>query len=218
MTEQAIAIKRFSIGKPKKLTFGGSKEISTAICKNSIEEGYLSQDGFHGDGVGDLKHHGGLDRAICIYPYEHYAYWQDAFDEALPEGVFGENLTVTGMLETDVHIGDIFKVGEAVMQVTQPRVPCSTITKRTGNPRLLQQIVEHGYTGFLCRVLEEGIVRSDSEIDLLERHSGKYSIAFCNNAYFNRLQDIESMEKLLTVAELAEDWKQGLRKRLMKFA
>ena len=166
-------IHNLSIGTPKTLTCKNGKEMNTGICKESVIDAFLTKNGFQGDGVADLRFHGGLDRAVCIYPYDHYALWESEFKTTLPASAFGENLTVTNMLEKDVHIGDIFQVGEAVIQITQSRIPCDTITKRTNLSLLLKRMVETGYTGYLCRVLEEGIVREDSQITLLKRHPEK---------------------------------------------
>ncbi|MFJ7933083.1 MOSC domain-containing protein [Sporosarcina sp. NPDC096371] len=211
-----IEVKNFSIGLPKKMNYGTDKEMETAICKETIEEAFLSRDGFQGDGVADLRHHGGLDRAVCVYPYEHYTLWEQELKSTLPRSTFGENITVTNMLEQDVHIGNIYRLGDAVIQVTQGRIPCSTITKRTDLPALLKRMVDTGFTGYLCRVLEEGTVRKDSTITLLESHPQQVSILFANQVYFHRPKDIEGIQQVLAVHELAEDWRERLTKRLEK--
>ncbi len=209
-----IELKNFSIGLPKQMKYDNDKVVETAICKEAVEEAFLSKDGFVGDGVADLKHHGGPDRAVCVYPHEHYSLWEQEFGQPLPAGAFGENITVTNMLESDVHVGDIFRLGDAVIQITQGRVPCSTISKRMNKPQILKRIVETGYTGYLCRVLEEGVVKADSKITLIERHPKQVSILFGNELYFHRPKDIEGIKKLLEVEELAEKWKEELIKRL----
>lgn len=211
-----IELKNLSIGLPKQMKYYNDQQVETAICKDTVEEAFLTKDGFVGDGVADLKHHGGPDRAVCVYSYEHYSFWENEFGETLPSGAFGENITVTNMLECEVHVGDIFRLGDAVIQITQGRVPCSTISKRVNNPQILKRIVETGYTGYLCRVLEEGTVRSDSEITLLERHPKEVSILFGNELYFHRPKDIEGIKTILEVDELADKWKEELVKRLGK--
>lgn len=217
-TSTIIELKNFSIGLPKKMKYGKKDdEIHTAICKESVEEAFLTKDGFVGDGVGDLKHHGGFDRAVCVYPYEHYSFWEKEWGQSLQPSTFGENITATNMLEHNVHIGDIFQLGEAIIQVTQSRVPCSTITKRTNNPLLLKRMVQTGYTGFLCRVLEEGIVRKDSPITLLDTHPKKVSILYTNEIYFHHSKDIEGLKRIAEVEELAEEWKKEIVERLNKF-
>ena len=153
------------------------------MLKEPTEEAFLSKDGFLGDDVADLKHHGGPDRAVCVYSYEHYALWEEEFQTTLPASTFGENITVTNMLERDVCIGDTYQLGEAIIQVTQARVPCSTISKRLGIPGILPRIVATGYTGYLCRVLQEGTVRQDSKITLSKSvHQTMY--LFCSLTKF----------------------------------
>lgn len=211
-----IEIKNLSIGLPKKLKYGDQKEIETGICKNSVEEAFLTKDGFIGDGVADLRYHGGPDRAVCVYPYEHYLLWEEEFGTALPSATFGENLTVMNMLEKAVHIGDIFQLGEAVIQITQGRIPCSTITKRTNNPLLLKRLVETGFTGYLCRVLEEGTVRKNSPITLIESDPHKVSVLYANEVYLHKPKDVEGIERILAVDALADNWKEFLTKRYKK--
>ncbi|WP_204556869.1 MOSC domain-containing protein [Bacillus ectoiniformans] len=191
----------------------GEKQVHTAICKDIIEEAFLTKDGFRGDDVADKKHHGGPDRAVCVYPYEHYQLWEKEFHTVLPPAAFGENLTVAGMLEQDVCIGDIYRLGDAVIQVTQGRVPCSTITKRIPIPELLKRLVDTGFTGYLCRVLEEGVVRKDSSIELIERHPMKVSIQFTNEVKYHQKTDKEAIRKILNVKELADEWRDSLEKR-----
>ncbi|HHW36145.1 MAG TPA: MOSC domain-containing protein [Bacillales bacterium] len=213
---KAIELKKIFIGLPKIMKYGNDKEINTGICKQTTEGAFLTKEGFLGDGVADLRYHGGPDRAVCVYPFEHYLLWEKEFEEPLAPSNFGENLTVTNMLEKDVHIGDIFRLGEAIIQITQGRVPCSTITKRTNNPLLLKRMVQMGFTGYLCRVLEEGIVRKDSQITLLNSHPKQVSILYGNEIYFHRQKDIEGIKKILAVEELANEWKETLESRLNK--
>lgn len=207
-------IKYLSIGLPKPMTYDTDKEIVTGICKEAVEEVFLTKDGFQGDGVADLRFHGGPDRALCIYPYEHYSLWEQEFGQTLSPAAFGENLTLTNMLERDVNIGDIFQIGDAVVQVTQGRNPCSTISKRTNLPLLLKRIIDTGYTGYLCRVIEEGKIRSDSKITLLQQHPKQVSILFGNQVYFHALHDREGINKLLDLPELAIQWRDSLIKRV----
>lgn len=212
-----IELKNFSIGLPKQIKYSDDKEMISGICKETVEEAFLSKEGFHGDGVADLRFHGGPDRAVCVYPYEHYTQWKEEFGEILPPSAFGENLTVSNMLEAEVYIGDIYRIGGSVIQVTQSRIPCSTITKRTNLPLLLKRMVETGYTGYLCRVLEEGIVKQDSEITLLERDTDQVSVLFSNQIYFHHSKDLEAVKQIVEVPALASEWKKSLIKKSNKY-
>lgn len=209
-------IHNLAVGTPKTLKYGKGKEMQTAIDKQTIQRVFLSKEGFHGDQVADLKHHGGPDRAVCIYPAEHYLVWEDEFQKPLPPTMFGENLTVSGMLERDVYIGDIFRIGEAVVQVTQGRVPCHTIDRRLEMTPLMKRLVKTGFTGYMCRVLEEGEVRADSEIELIESHPEQISVLYANEVNFHRPKDSEGIKKVLKVDALAEEWQKHFKKRLEK--
>lgn len=214
-SEKAI-IKSFAVGLPEKMTYGTGKEMETAIQKKQVQEVYVTKDGFEGDGVANTKHHGGPERAVCIYPYEHYDYWNAYFDTQLPQAAFGENLTVTNMLERDVCIGDIFQIGEAILQVTQGRVPCNTIDRKLDKLPLLKEMVRTGYTGYFCRVLEEGTIRVDSSIRTVAKNSQQVSVLYANEINFHRPKDIDGLVKVLEAEELADEWRQFLTKRLIK--
>ncbi|MDQ0430390.1 MOSC domain-containing protein YiiM [Planomicrobium stackebrandtii] len=214
-SEKAV-IKNFAVGLPENMAYGNGKEMKTAIRKQQVQEAFLSKDGFFGDGVADLKHHGGPERAVCIYPHEHYEHWNGHFETQLPRAAFGENLTVTNMLERDICIGDIFQIGEAVIQVTQGRVPCNTIDRRLAMKPLLKEMVKTGYTGYLCRVLEEGMIRGDSTIRPVAKNVQQVSVLYANEINFHRPKDIDGIVKVLEAEELADDWRQFLTKRLIK--
>ncbi len=214
--ESTPELRTLSIGMPRSMQTAGGKEYVSAICKDTSAEAFLSVDGFTGDGIADTKHHGGPDRAVCIYPAEHYPLWEKEFSCTLPSSTFGENLTVSGMLEKDVCIGDVFQVGEAVIQITQGRIPCSTINMRTGLPDLMKKLIDTGFTGYLCRVLNEGKVRADSPITLLERDPNAVSILYANEVYFKQPRDLDGLKRIAAVDALAADWQEKLAKRIDK--
>ncbi|WP_100009790.1 MOSC domain-containing protein [Lentibacillus sediminis] len=216
MKNTPIKLINLATGLPKKMQYGQDKEMMTGIQKELVEEAFLSKTGFDRDDVADKKNHGGMDRAVCVYPYEHYAQWEQEFDRPLPAAAFGENLTITGMLEKDVCIGDTYQLGEAVIQITQGRIPCSTINKRTGIPTLLQRFVGTGYSGYLCRVLEEGTVRMDAEVKLIQRHPERVPVHAATMIHLHGRNDREGMERVLQVDELADKWRKKLEKRLGK--
>ena len=213
---QWIEIKHLAVGTPVTMAYGKGKEMQTAIHKAEVDRVFLSKDGFENDEVADKKNHGGPDRAVCIYPYEHYALWEKEFNQSLPAAAFGENLTVTNMLEKDVHIGDIFQIGDAAVQVTQGRVPCHTIDRRFGMTPIMKAMVKSGFTGYLCKVLEEGEVRADSAISLIQSHPKQISVLYANEVNFHRPKDIEGIQKVLEVEELTGEWREFLTKRLSK--
>ncbi|MCT1541469.1 MULTISPECIES: MOSC domain-containing protein [Lysinibacillus] len=213
MEKNKPMIYTLTVGMPKELVDSKGRSMITGIEKQRVQEVYLSSQGFEGDEVADKKHHGGPDRAVCLYPAEHYIQWEQELGKTLPVAAFGENLTVTNMLESDVCIGDIYKIGDAVIQITQGRIPCSTIDRYTEANTLLKRLIETGYTGFLARVLEEGTICADSTIELVEKHPARISVLYCNEVYFKN-NDAIAMKQIQAVDALAEDWKEKLEKRI----
>ncbi|MGO1058750.1 MOSC domain-containing protein [Planococcus sp. FY231025] len=213
---EGARIMNFAVGLPEKMVYGEGREMLTAIRKQTVAEAYLSTESFEGDGVADKKHHGGRDRAVCIYPFEHYSLWEEQFVQRLPASAFGENLTVTQMVEADVFIGDVFQIGEAVIQVTQGRVPCHTIDRRMDMAPLMKAMVKTGFTGYMCRVIEEGTIRRDSEIRLVERGKGEVSVLYANDVNFHQSRNAEAIRRVLEAEALAPEWQDWLEKKLVK--
>ncbi|WP_312507179.1 MOSC domain-containing protein [Lysinibacillus sp.] len=213
MKQKMPMIHTLAVGMPKELLDSKGRSMITGIEKQRVQEVYLSSLGFEGDDVADKKHHGGPDRAVCLYPAEHYIQWEQELGKTLPTAAFGENLTVTNMLEAEVCIGDIYKIGDAVIQITQGRIPCSTIDRYTEANILLKRLIETGYTGFLARVLEEGTICADSKVELVEKHPARISVLYCNEVYFKN-KDAIAMQQIQAVDALAEDWKEKLEKRI----
>ena len=200
-------------GLPKRIITAKEKELVTGICKDTIEEAYLTFDGFKKDDVADKKHHGGPDRAVCIYPTEHYVQWNNEFDWTLPSAAFGENITASGMTEAEVCIGDVFLLGEAMIQVTQGRIPCNTIDQRLGYP-VMKHMIQTGFTGYLCRVLQEGTVRSTDKIVSHTKDSHGVTVLEANTTYFHNRKDVERIQRVLAIEALADDWRDKFGKRL----
>ncbi|SDH73021.1 MOSC domain-containing protein YiiM [Alteribacillus persepolensis] len=213
---ETYAIEYLAAGRPKMLTYAEGKEMETGIVKKRAERLYAAENGCRHDDVADKKNHGGKDRAICIYPHDHYPKWEEEFSVTLDRAAFGENITAMGMTEENVCIGDTYRVGEAVIQVTQGRIPCDTINKRTGLNGLLARIIETGYAGFLCRVLQKGEIRQTDKIQLVERDPHEVSVAFALHTYFHHPKDQEAMQTILAVDALAQRWRDKLQARLAR--
>ncbi|WP_180955670.1 MULTISPECIES: MOSC domain-containing protein [Bacillus] len=211
----AAPIISLSVGEPKDFRWQGREEKS-AICKKPIQEVLLTKEGFIGDGVANHEFHGGPERAVCLYPFEHYSLWEKEFKIPLQLPAFGENITIAGMTEADVYIGNIYKLGTAVVQISQGRVPCSTISKHNAIDELLKRIVDTGYTGYFFRVLEEGMVFENSHMQLVEENEKKVSILFANQTLFHDRKNKEAIEKILEVEELASVWHEKLKRELQK--
>ncbi|MBM7632780.1 MOSC domain-containing protein [Geomicrobium sediminis] len=206
-------IERLSTSLPKRLDYGNNEQVISAIAKEAQSEAFLTKLGFTGDDVADKKHHGGLERAVCFYPHEHYSYWEEQFNLSLPKAAFGENITVSGLLEREVYLGNIYRVGDAMIQITQARTPCRTIVQHTGIADFLVHIIRTGFTGYLAKVLHEGTVYADSTIELLEEPPIKMSVLRCNEIYYHERENLSDVNQLLQIESLAEEWRDMLNKR-----
>jgi MOSC domain-containing protein YiiM len=206
-----------SVGKAAILR-SGSKEIESAFLKRPVDGPVpLSSDGLPNDE--HVYHtHGGPDRALLTYPYAHYSYWREIYGLDLPEySAFGENFTTDGLTEEEVHIGDIFEVGGAQVQVTQSRHPCHKIAARYHNPKLALIVMENGYTGILYRVLQAGDVSVGDMLTLIHRENHGVTVADTNRIIHDP-KDLEGAAKLLEVESLAEFHKKAMRARLQAHA
>ncbi|MBT2293364.1 MOSC domain-containing protein [Paenibacillus albidus] len=211
---QSGVIKSLNVGMPKQVPYL-KKEIMTGIHKAPVHGPlYLSRIQLDGDGQADLVHHGGVDKAVCVYPYEHYPYWEREMGRELSFGAFGENLTITGFTEEEVCIGDIFSIGGATVQISQPRQPCFKLSVKYGLPELPLRVQETGYTGYYFRVLEEGQVDPQDELILRERHSAGRTVAYANRIMHQDKDNRSGIEALLAVDALSASWQATLRKRL----
>ena len=208
-----IILKSLSVGRIKSYSCQGEADIS-AIGKQKIESTFLSINGFQGDEVAAPEYHGGPDRAVCLYPFEHYQQWGEEFQKEFIPPSFGENICVSGMTEDEVFIGDIYQFGEATIQISQGRVPCAKISNYNGEAGLLGRIVNTGFTGYFFRVLDEGAVNIHSPISLLDRTQTKVSVLEANYVLFHDYKNKQAISKILEVSELADVWRQKLEKLL----
>jgi MOSC domain-containing protein YiiM len=206
-----MIIESLNIGLPKKEIFYG-KEIVTGICKVPVTKPLiLSKLGFEGDGVGDSKHHGGTDKAVCVYSVDYYPYWEDVLGIKLPPASFGENLSVSNLKEDDVCIGDIFQIGAAVVQISQPRQPCKTLAARYGRSDMVKLVVDSGRTGFYFRVLEEGTVEKGDALILKERDTHRVTVSFANRILHHSRDNCDGIKKVLAVPALSESWQRSFQ-------
>ncbi|CAM4308886.1 MOSC domain-containing protein [Lacicoccus alkaliphilus] len=191
------------------------REWTTAIYRGKTNEAvYLTEKGFQNDEVGDKKNHGGPEKAVFCYTAGHYTDWRNALGQDIGPGAFGENLAVTGLDETNVCIGDVYRIGEAEVQVSQPRRPCWRPARRHRIVDLALKIEESGRTGWYFRVIKEGCVENGDSIRLLERPNPEWTIDACNEVMYNQPENPGLAENLRDVALLAESWKKTMQKRL----
>lgn len=190
------------------------RDISTGAEKQAQQHPVLATpEGLVGDAQGNLKVHGGPDKAICCYPAEFYPQWQaEGID--VPEGAFFENLTLTGLTDDDVHLGDVLTVGSAVVQVTQPRRPCTTVSARWSNRELPRLMQSRGRTGYYLRVLEAGEIKAGDAMVLTERQPASVSVAEVNRVMNVDRLDRAGIRRVLNSPELPDRWRTQLERRL----
>lgn len=204
-----------NVGKPQVRAFG-KKSVTTGFCKEPVDHAvFLSAVNFDGDGQGDLVHHGGVHKAVCVYPAEHYDYWERMLERSLAAGAFGENLTIAGLTEENVCIGDSFRLGEAVVQVSQPRQPCFKLGLVYGRKDMPLLVQDTGYTGFYFRVLKEGMVSPADTLIPLTRQVQAITVAEANRLMHHDKQEWNSIRRLLEVDELSPSWRKTFEKRLV---
>lgn len=207
----SVNVGRVQIGSYK------GKEAKSGIGKNSVDGAVLLTElGFVGDEQADLVHHGGPDKAICVYSYNHYPHWENVLGHSLAYGAFGENFTVLELNESEVHIGDILEVGSAVVQVSQPRQPCWKLAMKWGLDELPLLVTESGATGFYFRVLQTGEVKAEDRISLREQHNARITVAEANRVMHQDREDIEGIRRLLELPELSGSWVDTLTSRLKR--
>lgn len=171
---RVLSVNTGSVGPLFIAQHGRTHRIPTGINKaartGAVEVGKL---GLAGDEQADLTVHGGLSKAVYAYPVEHYPFWVQQRlavfkrEEALAPGFMGENLTVCGLLETEVHVGDRLRIGAVLLEITEPRSPCYKFGAKMGFAHALKAMLQSGYTGFYLRVLETGTVEAGAAIELL---------------------------------------------------
>ena len=205
-----------NVALPSTQRYGG-REVLTGGAKRPVPRAMLRHENFEGDGQGDQVNHGGPDKAVCVYPLDHYPHWEKELGRRLPPGAMSENLTVSGALETEVCIGDVFRVGEATVQVSQPRMPCYKLAGKNGERQLAKWVSRTGYTGFYTRVLSEGMVDVGAAFELIERHPDRISVADVNDVMHERPRDFVLIERLAGMPELATDWRAMFAERIERW-
>jgi MOSC domain-containing protein YiiM len=180
------------------------QEVLTGGVKKPVPHAMLRFENFDGDRQADQVNHGGAEKAVCVYPFDHYAYWQRLLGRELHPGAFSENLTVSGAIETEVCVGDVFRIGDATVQVSQPRMPCAKLAGKNGWKMLPKLIANTGYTGFYMRVLSEGLVAAGDGFDLERPHPEHITIADVNSIIYEKSYDIALIERLAELPESSE--------------
>lgn len=209
-----MKIVSINVGRPREVLWKGIT-VQTGIFKEPVDGPVrIEQLNLAGDAQADLTVHGGKDKAVYAYPAEYYEYWRRELPEtAFSWGMFGENLTTEGLSEESLFIGDQLKVGEAVLTVTQPRVPCYKLELRFGRDDIIKRFLWSGRSGFYFGVVEPGDVRAGNEIEIIERDKNGVSVADIYRLFVGQTDDPELRERAMKIDALPRIWKKQLLQR-----
>jgi MOSC domain-containing protein YiiM len=194
----------------------GDEEVKTGMYKVPVQDGvFLTKSGVNNDAVIDLKFHGGEDKAAYFFGQNNYPYFKELYPNANWEiGMFGENLTLDFVDESTLNIGDVYQVGEAIVQISQPRIPCSKLGFRMGSPSAVKAFAEAPFPGIYVRVLQDGKVKVGDEMILQESQNIKLTLTDLFTVLTNRSKHKHRFKELLDNPFVTENIKSKLRKQL----
>lgn len=216
----AGTLQSIQLGTPKSYGFEGAKDPhdlpwTSGFFKTPVQGRiFAGATNLLGDGQADLVNHGGIDKAVLAYGADHYPKWRAELNlPDLPHGAFGENLTIAGMTEESVCIGDILRIGPAIFEVSQPRQPCWKLARRWRMHKLTGYVVQNGRTGWYLRVQEEGWIEAGMPVDLLGRPNPEWPVARANKILHHCKSDLALTLELSAVPRLANSWVSELLQR-----
>ena len=204
-----------NVGRPRKLEALG-RVTRTSIFKQSVDGAVaVLAGGVEGDKQSDLRVHGGPTKAVYGYPVEHYPLWAAEMpDEPLPWGAFGENLSIEGLHEGEVFVGDVYRVGTAELRVTEPRLPCFKLVMKFRREAMIPRMLETRRTGFYFGVVHEGRVRAGDAIELVSRDPARLTVDDVVRLTATDPDDVATLRRALACDTLPEGWKKKFRRRL----
>ena len=204
-----------NVGEPREVV-GGDRLVRTSIFKSPVAGRIpIRNNNLAGDAQSDLSVHGGRAKAVYAYPHEHYAFWHEQLPGVdLQPAHFGENLTIEGLLEQDVHVGDRLKIGSAELVVTQPRLPCYKLGIRFGRADMVTKFLASRRTGFYLSVASEGDLGAGDPIEILERHPAAVSIPELLRMYLKEGVAPGRLRDVIAIPVLSDAWRMQLQKQL----
>jgi MOSC domain-containing protein YiiM len=212
----AMKIVSVNVGLPRQVVSDG-QSFTTGIYKSPVhgrvKVGKLN---LEGDGQADLSVHGGPNKAVYAYPSEHFKYWRGEFPgKEISWGMFGENLTLEGLVETDARMGDQFQIGTAVLMITQPRLPCYKLGIKFAMEDMPERFLASRRTGFYFAVVKEGELGEGDDLELIHQDVNRISVTdILHLLYDHELQDPQLFERAVNVSALSPNWRKRLLKRL----
>lgn len=204
-----------NVARPRLVLYNG-ETVSTGIFKEPVSGPVtLRTLNLNGDRQADLSVHGGPFKAVYGYPSEHYDFWgKELPGMNLPWGMFGENFTTEGLFETDLHIGDRFRIGSSIIVVRQPRIPCYKLAIKFQRNDILARFLHSGRSGFYFSVEQEGTTETGNAFEPLTHEPEAITISEMNHLFADDRYNRELLDKAIATPALPEDWKDYFRKRL----
>jgi len=204
-----------NVGLPRVVESNG-EPVVTGIFKEPVTGPVMLRTlNLDGDRQADLRVHGGISKAVYGYPVEHYEFWKKELPQMeLPYGMFGENFTTEGLLEDALNVGDRFRIGEAELMVTEPRLPCYKLGIKFGRSDILRRFLQSRRTGFYFAVLSEGAVAAGDEFKLLSRDGNDITIADITRLYAFEKNDVDTLKRVVRLEALSESWREYFQKQL----
>jgi MOSC domain-containing protein YiiM len=206
-----------NVGLPRVVESHG-EPVLTGIFKEPVQGPLMLRTlNLDGDRQADLSVHGGVNKAVYIYPSEHFEFWRKELpDMELPYGMFGENFTTEGLSESQVNVGDRFRIGEAELMATEPRLPCYKLGIKFGRSDIIRRFLQSRRTGFYLAVLKEGKVEPGNEVEFLGRVQNDIAIADITRLYAFEKHDLEGLRQAAMLAALSESWRAYFQKQIEK--
>jgi MOSC domain-containing protein YiiM len=210
-----MKIVSLNVGRPR-LAMRNDEPVSTGIFKEPVSGRVMLRTlNLDGDRQADLTVHGGPEKAVYVYPAEHYAFWKQELPEMeLPWAMFGENFTTEGMFETEINVGDRFRIGSAEVMVTQPRMPCYKLGIRFGRTDIIKRFLASERTGFYFSVLKEGEVSAGDGIEVIEKNASGVRVVDVTRLYSSDKENVDLMMRAIATEALPNNWREYFRKRI----
>ncbi len=203
-----------NVARPRLVVYQG-KTINTGIFKEPVSGPVqLRTLNLDGDRQADLSVHGGLYKAVYGYASEHYPFWRQELGVDLPWGMFGENLTTSGLTEEELHVGDRFQIGEAIVMVRQPRTPCYKLAAKFQRDDMLERFLLSDRSGFYFSVEQEGAVAADDDLQLLKRNHDGITISEMNRLFVREKYNQKLLRKAIDTVAVPDNWRDYFLERL----
>ncbi len=208
-----------NVGLPRIVESNG-EPVTTGIFKEPVEGPVMLRTlNLDGDRQADLTVHGGVSKAVYAYPAEHYEFWKRELPEMeLSYGMFGENFTTEGLLEDALNVGDRWRVGEAELMLTEPRMPCYKLGIKFGRTDIIRKFLQSRRTGFYFAVVKEGEVKAGDLMELQTRDANNITIADITRLYAFEKNDLETLRRAVKLEALSESWREHFQKQIQKLA